>query len=263
LNRCASCEPREQYCCSCRFIVKLCKMLLSETGGTTGLMVAELWNPRCMNTTSSYQNTGAILLEGLYSAELTAAFANFIGQRVSRAPSALVPPSIGNKVCYEVSGAQWPALMTFLWGLTPKIEAATGVELLPTYCYFRTYQQGDICRVHADRPACEHSLSLTLAYADNIPWALAVADSRVSEAQRYTMRGDEDFGSEKYSEFPMAPGDAVLYRGTEYRHGRVTPNPNRWSAHLFLHWVDRNGPYRDQAFDGQDMNGHVDYQFPG
>ena len=241
---------------------RLFKLLLSKTGGTTGLMVAELWNPHSMNTTSSYQDSGAILLKGLYSPELTAAFANFIGQRVSNAPSALVPPSIGNKVCYEVSGAQWPALMTFLWGLTPKMEAATGVELLPTYCYLRTYQQGDICRVHADRPACEHSLSLTLAYADNIPWALAVADSRVSEAQRYTMRGDEDFGSEKYSEFPMAPGDAVLYRGTEYRHGRITPNPNRWSVHLFLHWVERNGQYRDQAFDGQSMSGHVDYQFP-
>ena len=113
-------------------------MLLSETGGTTGLLVAKLWNPPSMNTTSSYQDSGAILLEGLYSTELTAAFANFIGQRVSRAPSALVPPSIGNKVCYEVSGAQWPALMTFLWGLTPKIEAATGVQLLPALVVFQT-----------------------------------------------------------------------------------------------------------------------------
>ncbi|MEO8000869.1 MAG: hypothetical protein ABI644_03260 [Arenimonas sp.] len=217
-----------------------------------------------MNTASSYQNAGAVLLQGLFSTELTAAYANFIGRRVvANASSALAPPSVGNKLCYEVSGAQWPALMTVLWGLTPKIEAATGVELLPTYCYFRTYQQGDICRIHADRPACEHSLSLTLAYADGIPWSLAVADSKVSEEQRYTQRGDEDFGREQYQEFPMAPGDAVLYRGTDYRHGRLTPNPNRWSAHIFMHWVDRNGPYRDQAFDGQVMSGpQVDYKFP-
>jgi hypothetical protein len=28
------------------------------------------------------------------------------------------------------------------------------------------------------------------------------------------------------------------------RHGRTTPNPNGWSAHLFLHWVERGAPLR-------------------
>jgi hypothetical protein len=40
-----------------------------------------------------------------------------------------------------------------------------------------------------------------------------------------------------------------MYRGVNHRHGRIEPNPNRWSAHLFLHWVDANGPFADQAFD--------------
>jgi hypothetical protein len=48
----------------------------------------------------------------------------------------------------------------------------------------------------------------------------------------------------------MEVGDAVLYQGVHHRHGRMTPNPNGWSAHLFMHWVDQDGPYRDQAFDG-------------
>jgi len=47
----------------------------------------------------------------------------------------------------------------------------------------------------------------------------------------------------------MRAGDAVLYRGVNHRHGRIEPNPIRWSAHLFLHWVDANGPFADQAFD--------------
>jgi hypothetical protein len=29
----------------------------------------------------------------------------------------------------------------------------------------------------------------------------------------------------------------------------LDPNPNSWSAHLFLHWVEKDGRYRDQAFD--------------
>ena len=47
----------------------------------------------------------------------------------------------------------------------------------------------------------------------------------------------------------MRPGDGVLYQGTHHRHGRLTPNPNSWSAHLFLHWIDRNGDYAAEAFD--------------
>lgn len=47
----------------------------------------------------------------------------------------------------------------------------------------------------------------------------------------------------------MRAGDAVMYRGVNHRHGRIEPNPNRWSAHLFLHWVDAKGPYAEHAFD--------------
>jgi hypothetical protein len=49
----------------------------------------------------------------------------------------------------------------------------------------------------------------------------------------------------------MQVGDAVLYQGVRHRHARVTPNPNGWSIHLFLHWVDRDGPFREHAFDGR------------
>jgi hypothetical protein len=39
------------------------------------------------------------------------------------------------------------------------------------------------------------------------------------------------------------------------------PNPNGWSIHLFLHWVDRDGPVRDQAFDGSPPRGKPNFQF--
>lgn len=137
-------------------------------------------------------------------------------------------------------------MLTFLWGLTPRIAAATGRELLPTYAYFRAYQQGDVCRVHTDRPACEHSLSLTLAYGDGKPWALSVETTR-QDAPRGLVT--DDFGDGSYASLDMAPGDGVLYQGTHHRHGRVSPNPNSWSAHLFLHWVEKNGRYAEHAFD--------------
>ncbi|MBS0214081.1 MAG: hypothetical protein JSR26_13040 [Proteobacteria bacterium] len=217
-----------------------------------------------MSAGACYRASGAALVEGLLSPEVAAALTRQIALGVAQGGGRwLVPPSIGDKPCYEVSCMQWPVLLTFLWGMTPRIEQIAGVRLLPTYSYFRTYQRGDVCRIHADRPACEHSLSLTLAYADGIAWPLEVADSPVAQAQRQTVRGDVDFGDEAHAGLTMNPGDGVVYHGHDYRHGRTTPNPNRWSAHLFMHWVDRDGPYRDQMFDGKPMLGPVDFRFPG
>lgn len=156
----------------------------------------------------------------------------------------------------EVYGYHYPPMMAFLWGMTPAISALVGRELLPTYAYFRIYREGDICRVHSDRPACEHSLSLLLASSDSKPWALDVGEHVPAPKQR----ADADFGKTAFVSLPMRAGDAVLYQGVHRLHGRVTPNPNRWSAHLFLHWVDPEGPYADKAFDGQQVPATLEYE---
>lgn len=218
-----------------------------------------------MNPSDAYRNGGAALLRGLVSPEIAAAMTQAIAFGIAQSGGRclVMPESILDKACYEASSASWAVLSTFLWGMTPKIEDVVGAALLPTYSYCRVYQQGDVCRVHSDRAACEHSVSLTLAYSDGVPWPLAVADTMTTDAQRrQKQRGEADFGDEAYSEYAMQPGDAVVYHGIDYRHGRMMPNPNRWSVHLFMHWVAREGPHRDQQFDGRSMAGPVDFRFP-
>lgn len=149
----------------------------------------------------------------------------------------------------ELYGYHYPPFAFLLWGMTPAVEALVGEELLPTYCYFRLYRQGDICRFHGDRPACEHSLSLTLGYSDDLKWPLEVARRRTEKP--FQRNDDQPSPEDDIGSVSMSVGDAVLYQGVHHHHGRSAPNPNRWSAHLFLHWVARNGPYVDQAFDGQ------------
>ena len=151
----------------------------------------------------------------------------------------------------EIYGYHYKPMITFLWGLTPTMNQLTGRDLLPTYNYFRIYRQGDVCRVHSDRASCEHSLSLTLAYSDGAAWDFQVGTDPLDEPRAV----EDEWGSERSATISMQPGDAVLYKGVEHRHGRTTPNPNRWSAHMFLHWVDRSGPHRDCAFDPEGRPG--------
>ena len=142
--------------------------------------------------------------------------------------------------------------------LTPIMEQIAGRKLAPTYDYFRLYRDGDLCHVHRDRPACEHSMSLTLAYSDDKPWPLELGKQGADGPQDII---SEDFGSEPMASLAMQVGDAVAYQGVDFRHGRTLPNPNRWSAHLFLHWIDPDGPHSDQAFDGKDLKIPVDFTF--
>ena len=146
-------------------------------------------------------------------------------------------------------------MLFFLWGLTPMVSQAVGKDLLPTYDYLRIYRKGDTCRVHSDRYSCEHSLSLTLGYSDDAPWDLQVEKRRTDPSAQVEENFPSDFAS-----IGMKPGDAVLYQGVHHRHGRTDPNPNRWSVHLFLHWVDRDGPYGEHAFDGRAPQ-KVDFSF--
>src|SRR3546814_13908933 len=64
--------------------------------------------------------------------------------------------------------------------------------------------------------------------------------------------------SDLFSAIEMKPGDAVLYRGIDLRHGRTQPNPNHWSAHLFLFWVERGGEFEQHAFDEQRLRSELE-----
>ena len=202
-----------------------------------------------MSETEEYRRQGYVALPRLFPVEILHAFYQQLQADMKRGGRSMgsfkARGPLLSRDAIEIYAYQYPPMLTFLWGLTPRMAAVAGCELLPTYSYLRLYQQGDICRVHSDRHACEHSLSLTIAYGENKPWPLSVETAR-SEPNAAVV---DQFADAPFASVPMAAGDGVAYQGVHHRHGRVEPNPNSWSAHLFLHWVDRNGPYKAEAFD--------------
>lgn len=155
------------------------------------------------------------------------------------------------KSTIEIDGRNYPPLLALHWGLTSAVADQASADLLPAFAFFRLYFGGDICLVHADLPVCEFSLSLTLGYSDNQPWALSVGTEPAEDLTGMS----EDFEGAPYKTFLMQAGDGLLYAGNRFRHGRPTPNPNRWSAHLFLQWVTRDGPHIHRAFDRVELPG--------
>jgi hypothetical protein len=210
-----------------------------------------------MRVEGDYKNDGHATIRGLIPPEVATNLFRQIQLDLANAGQSFSTFAKSHQLSMQptvdISGHFYRPLTTFLWGLTPMIEKLTGAEVLPSYDYFRIYQKDDICRVHSDRPSCEHSVSLTLAYSDSLPWPLEVGSIRVDGEGPCT----ENFGDEAFSSIEMQPGDAVLYRGIDLRHGRMHPNPNGWSAHLFLFWVERGGKFEQHAFDAERLNSEL------
>ena len=215
-----------------------------------------------MEVVGNYHQDGYALIRGLIAPEVGQALLKSLKRDMGEAPIPLSRAenkiNLLNRAAFEVAGQLYPPLMFFLWGLTPTISRIVGLDLLPTYDYLRVYREGDVCKVHSDRPSCEHSVSLTLDYSDGAAWDLELGKEHLPAP---SAKVDETFGDQPYTALSMQVGDAVLYKGVNHRHGRTTPNPNAWSAHLFLHWVERDGQYADHAFDRQIGGGPVNFSF--
>lgn len=213
-----------------------------------------------------YEKQGYSLVKGAAPKEVARTLLALIYRDMTIRPDSLknflTTPRVNAKPAYEFYGYRHPPLMGFHWGLTSRMVEVTGKNLVPTYAYFRIYQKGDICTVHSDRESCEHSFSMSLGYSDDIIWPFEIGEQRIEFEQAANMKAANDFGGEPKKELLLEPGDAVLYQGCNYRHGRTIPNPNRWSAHVFLHWVDIDGPFKDWAFDRQKMPELGDFVFP-
>lgn len=97
-------------------------------------------------------------------------------------------------------------------------------ELIPTYVNTRKYLKGSRLYFHTDRVECEYSLTHTVK--GNIPWPICIENEKIE----------------------TTTGIGVFYKGIEQLHGRIGKSLEDVYC-CFFHWVDKNGEYRDHAFD--------------
>lgn len=129
-----------------------------------------------------------------------------------------------------------PLMDTILSESVEKLSDVVGYSLLPTYSYTRLYGKGDELRVHRDRPSCELSATLSLG----IP-----KDEKISSIYFSTHEDKSDA-----IEIKLNPGDLCLYRGCDLYHWRE-PFTQRWYLQSFLHYVNADGPYKNNLYDGR------------
>lgn len=118
-----------------------------------------------------------------------------------------------------------PLMESLLVNKKEKVEKESGLNLLPTYSYWRCYTKYADLVVHKDRPSCEISVTINIA-GDGTDWPIYMDDNEVS----------------------LKPGEAVLYLGQKLRHYRKEFQGD-FQSQCFLHYVNANGKNVEWALD--------------
>ena len=116
-------------------------------------------------------------------------------------------------------------MMVMLEHKLPKMEEITGLQLFKTYAYLRYYHFGSFLKNHKDRHSCE--ISVTACIHKTNDWPI-IMDGK---------------------EIEMEEGDGVIYLGCELEHGRPGKFKGDGMCQLFMHYVDKNGIYKDHKDD--------------
>ena len=94
-----------------------------------------------------------------------------------------------------------------------------GLELLPTYSFWRLYTKFQKLPKHKDRPSCEISVTACIKN-DKTKWPIFLDGESVE----------------------LDPGDACIYLGCESLHWREEFTGDN-NIQAFFHFVDKDGPY--------------------
>jgi hypothetical protein len=123
-------------------------------------------------------------------------------------------------------------LQNFLFYCLPRMEKETNLQLKPIYAYTRLYRPGAVLPKHVDRSQSEYSVTITMKYSyqnKNYKWPICMYDMPVI----------------------IESGDGVIYKGCEVPHWRpqFKEHPSSWHHQMHLHYVNRNGPYKNVSFE--------------
>jgi hypothetical protein len=105
------------------------------------------------------------------------------------------------------------------------MEKETGLELSPTYAFWRMYTKFADLKKHKDREACEISVTVMIG-SDGTDWPIFIEGNKLN----------------------LKPGDAIIYLGCELEHWREEFMGD-WHAQTFLHYVEKNGPFKNEFKD--------------
>lgn len=144
----------------------------------------------------------------------------------------------GSLACY------WhPQYRSIHSGIRLKLEEVLGSKLYNTYYYDRYYFPGQALTIHADRDACEISVTVHISSNTKEPWPIWIKTPDTYSNERKTViknRGEN-------RSVILNAGDGMIYKGCERPHWR-NPLPKEYTRTWYGKKVEKEGLYYHQIF---------------
>lgn len=125
-----------------------------------------------------------------------------------------------------------------------KLEKAIGKKLHNTYYYDRFYNPGQELKIHADRPACEISVTVHVGTNNTKPWPIWIKTPDTYDDP--VLKTNIIKNGEPRSVI-LQPGDGMIYKGCERPHWR-DPMPREYYRTWYGKKVEKEGLYYHQIF---------------
>ena len=128
-------------------------------------------------------------------------------------------------------------------GIRLKLEEALGRKLYNTYYYDRYYFPGQELTSHADRDACEISVTVHISTNLSTPWPIWIKtpDTYADEKKMQILVPGEN------RSVILKPGDGMVYKGCERPHWR-DPMPTEYERTWYGRKKEKEGLYYHQIF---------------
>lgn len=144
----------------------------------------------------------------------------------------------GSLACY------WhPQYRSIHSGIRLKLEKILGRQLYNTYYYDRFYFPGQELTKHADRDACEISVTVHISTNLEEPWPIWIKTPDTYADKKKTLitqRGEN-------RSVILSSGDGMIYKGCERPHWR-DPMPTEYKKTWYGKKVEKEGLYYHQIF---------------
>lgn len=128
-------------------------------------------------------------------------------------------------------------------GIRLKLEKIIGKKLYNTYYYDRFYFPGQALTRHADRDACEISVTTHISTNLKEPWPIWIKtpDTYLDNRKMQIIERGEN------KSVNLLPGDGMIYKGCERPHWR-DPMPTEYEKTWYGKRVEKEGLYYHQVF---------------